>query len=57
MCGAPFKVVQDFMGHSTAEMTAHYMHLRPFFKLGNGGVRPEQGSRPGTAFMCASILL
>jgi integrase len=26
---APFKIVQDFTGHSTAEMTAHYMHLDP----------------------------
>jgi integrase len=29
MLNAPFKAIQDFMGHSSADMTAHYMHLDP----------------------------
>jgi integrase len=29
MLNAPFKAIQEFMGHTTAEMTAHYMHLDP----------------------------
>jgi len=26
---APFKAIQDYMGHATSEMTSHYVHLLP----------------------------